>query len=438
MPLDNDTLDIAFSYLRIGELAIVLRVCKWWKDVASALSEGITMFVSTGNVLESVGNRTTPLHSRITGVFSDGAMRPDSLYHLRRLPRLTLLDATIDYSGANDHGGRAHRRHLDHLMSVLPRGLTTLCMRERLDSPTLTGNALVLDALPALTNLETLDLTALFRGVDGGGRGDLDLLPLLHLPRLEYLELGSMPLTLDRAVVLGKLVRLQSLRCKRSQWSVEVLTALCGQAGGLQHLEVLDLDRTCLTAEHMEALIRLRSIKIIQPEFIHLEAIPYLPRFPVLCLVLLNNTEALYPDIASEQYLAAFRSCPALTELRMDPVAGDEVGPDRVPRLLVPSVPRLKTLILTGCSISSFDFLQHLKELEKLILWGGAVASSEVMKLGEFAPQLTELDVQSCRVPFTAADLQQLILPSRLLPKLRLFKYGDPEDEDEDDENEDE
>jgi len=345
-------------------------------------------------------------------------MRLEQLRALHSLPSLIRLDAALKMDA--DAQLEQHE-----LRACLPPRLQSLTLRLHHGAD---ENALaaIIEALPALADLDTLSLRC--TRVDTS----LSLEPLLQLSRLVHLAISAR-LSVEQLGTVKQMESLRTLAVNKGDWRVEDLHTLCSPPHRLQQLEQIDLSHTSVDDQRMSQLVQLEGLRILQPGVLQSSAIPLLPRLQRLHSVRLDNY-ALHDESSRAQMCAALRQCECITVVQVTSYTSREDSASALQELIT-EVPGLRVLQLERATVSSLRFLRHAPQLEQLHLTQcQMVRPTHLLALGTVVPQLRVLRVHECiDVRLDEWELELLSPPdSALLPNLRRFDYSNKEYPDDD------
>jgi hypothetical protein len=345
------------------------------------------------------------------GVTRDSSLSVGQLRQLRALPRLTALNVIVDGADLENqiHSPGDSREQCAQLVrDSLPSQLCSLTLG--CDGAVSARQALI-DALPMLADLHTLHLNMT--------ADDLNLAPLLHLPRLSRLDLYRPP-SLVQCTVVKRLAELTALEANLRFWNRAALLQLLEPPHSLQRLRDLELG-PCETVDPplLAALLTLPALTEMQPAYVAPECWAALSHLGQLRSLHVGWGESF--TAAQQSALeSALRALPQLTRLCIDLERDAQFdGPPldlRLPGLISAELRHLRLL--------SLDFLRHSPLLTELDLdeCRQMGADDALRCLQSFAPQLRRLSLLGC-LDLSAEQHSALRPPSALLPALVEFSF---------------
>ena len=413
----TDALHCIFAFLALTDLLPALLSCRLWlaagcKEPSRGLRVCLNLPVSLASLTAS------PLRRHVAELSFARllSLRLDQLESLRALPRLTALHATLDGADLETRllsVDESRERRALLVRAALPTQLCTLTLD--CQGAPLARQALI-DALPALAALHSLRLDV--------GTADLDLCPLVLLPRLGQMHTFD-SVSLMQCAAVKRLAALTALQTGHGCWERAVLLELLEPPHSLQRLQEIGLGSE-LTVDPplMAALLRLPALIALDPGRVSPDCWAGLGGFGQL-----RSLTVHWPGEFSAAQLsalgAALRALPLLTGLSVVLPAGiRSAGPPVDLRL-----PALRGLSLRGLRLLSLEFLRHSPLLTYLGLveCRGVRADDALRCLQSFAPQLLRLELRRSAL-LGAGQVAQLRPPSTLLPALVRFAYEPPRD----------
>jgi len=403
----TDALHCVFAFLRFQELLPALHSCRGW--YAAGCKEPPRALDITVMPRHSAHLVASPLRRHVTDLAfsSSPPLRMEQLRLLRAMPRLTALDVWVDDEDLTGQLGQADWQGqgvLLPLSGAFPPQLCSLTLRSRRPS---TLQPLVA-ALPSqLAGLRSLRLE--------GDTSELDLAPLLLLPQLHSMALGSC-LTLGQCAAVKQLAAVAQLEIGQS-WRRETLLELLQPPHRLQQLQQTQLGRVVVDSPLLAALLTLPALTALQPSGMMPDCWGRLGGLRQLHT--LSVSWAFGFSAAQQSALeSSLSALPQLSDLAVGLGYDAHVdGP-----ALAFSLPALRTLRLLGLRVPSLSFLQHSPLLEQLRLTGcQQLSAADLLHcLPAHTPRLRTLHLHG--LPRLSAEQQlQLRPPSALLPSLDQF-----------------
>jgi hypothetical protein len=420
-----DALTLVFEFIEFEELVYATRSCPTWRS-AAAKERPRRLTFDRADRLAALCASSSPLKRHISRVACNrysSSLSVNQLAQLSRLPELTSLEVRPDAAALSRlmrmpaEGGGA----LAELKAAFPPRLRELTLFvSKVHSAA--ACQLLLDALPAVKELDRLTLTPL--DVNPGQTATLSLEPLLQLPRLTHLTWIIGDLTVPQLEMIKQIATLQSIDPGLRSWSAAQLSALCRPSHRLQQLQEVNLWQTAVDATAMTHLACLPGLTRLTPFVLLPDAYAHLPRFPQLqrLLVPLKHVASAQQVAHNNPLVSALSGCSALIDLTLNRGECSESFCGQ----LMQAVPRLRALSFNFCSPPSLSFLRHSPHLVDLRFEHCEdLRLSHVVAIGAFAPQLESLTFEFCDgLQLDGAEVQLLTPPGSLgLPHLREFDY---------------
>ena len=422
----DDTLALVFGLIKFEELVSAARTCKAWLAAsAKGQPRGLTQRFARDERLSDFCTSSSPLKKHVSRVYCTSAVQLglEQLAQLGRLPLLTSMDVQLNAADVtrlmDEQGGEA----LAALKAAFPAKLQELALSMS-TAQSLAAHQLLLDALPAMKELQNLTLIPHINVVADQSAA-LSLEPLLQLPHLTHLRWRVANPTVQELSTIKQIATLQSLECGYG-WTAAQLSVLCRPPHRLQQLQEINLwetdaDEAVLT--EVACLPALTSLELAAPTAGAYAFVPRFTRLRRLWVSLEDDHDALDQQADHDALLAsAVSACPGLTDLTLVLwECSEQFGSQ-----LMLAVPRLCKLRFDRCSLPSLRFLRHAPNLTDLAFDDcAAVRLGHVFGIGSFVPQLGCLSLVWCAgLQLDETEVQMLSPPDAIgLPHLREFHY---------------